>query len=129
MEAKFSIPFTVAAGLVNGKVTQAEFTRELLDNPQIRYLATHTVVNADPLFTSRYPKRWGSRTALYMKDGTVKTIQVDDMSGSTASPLTEKQECDKFMGLASAAFPQERCEALMNSILRAEELLLLPVLA
>ena len=129
VEAKFSIPFTVAAGLINGKVTQAEFTPTLLENPLVRYLATHTAVNADPEFTARYPKRWGSRTTLYMKDGSVKTIQIDDMSGSTASPLTEKQERDKFIGLASAAFPRERCEELMNAILRAEELPLLPVLA
>ena len=129
VEAKFSIPYTVAAALIRGRVTQGEFTMDLISDPLVRYLATHTTVQADPLFTGRYPKRWGSRTTLHMKDGGTRVIQIDDMSGSTAAPLTEKQEMDKFMGLASAAFSEERCGQLMRDILRVDELQTLPVLA
>ena len=129
VEAKFSIPFTVAVALTKGKVSQGEFCSSMLADSLVRYLATHTVVQADPLFTARYPKRWGSRTTLHMKDGSVHSVQIDDMSGSTAVPLTEKQELDKFMGLASAAFPEARCQALMKAILQIESLAQLPPMA
>ena len=128
VEAKFSIPFTVAAGLTRGKVTQGEFTDAVLADPEVQRLAKHTAVLPDKMFTERYPKRWGSRTTLYMRDGTEKAVQIDDMSGSARVPLSERQEKDKFMGLAAAAFPEERCRALMEQILAIDDLSELPEL-
>ena len=126
VEAKFSIAYTVACGLVLGRVTQGEFTQRVLDNPLIRYLAEHTVVRADEQFTARYPGRWGSRTTLLMKDASSRCIQIDDMSGSTRVPLSEKQEKDKFLGLAGAVFDEDEARRLMNDILRIDELERLP---
>ncbi len=119
-EAKFSIAFTCALALVKGRVTNSDFTQASLDDPLIKYIAQRTSVVADEMFTRRYPKRWGSRMTVTLRDGSRHVCQIDDMSGSTAVPLSEKQERDKFIGLVEGTFSPERTELLITQILNVE---------
>ena len=48
------------------------------------------------------------------------------MSGSEKNPLSEKQETDKFIGLAGAVYQDERRERLMKTILSLETCSRLP---
>ena len=77
-------------------------------------------------FTKRYPGQWGSRMTITRKDGTTIQKQVDDMSGSEKNPLSEKQETDKFTGLAGTVYRDERRERLMETILSLETCSRLP---
>lgn len=126
VEAKFSIPFACAAAFARGRVTRGEFSRELLDDPQVRRVAESTSVRADGLFTRRYPRRWGSRMTVTLSNGETAVCQVDDMSGSVASPLSPQRERDKFLDLAVPPLGRERAEALMDAVLRLETLDRLP---
>lgn len=126
VEAKFSIQFTCAAAFVRGRVSLGEFCREVLDDPLVRRIAGATKVVSDPLFTRRYPERWGSRMTVTLKDGQKLVCQVDDMSGSVAVPLSPKQERDKFLGLAASSMDQKRAGALLDAVMRVETLERLP---
>lgn len=126
VEAKFSIPFTCAAAFVCGRVTQGEFCTEVLNNPLVRRIAHATRVVSNELFTQRYPKRWGSRMTVTLKNGGTYVCQIDDMSGSVAVPLSPKQETDKFAGLAEAVLGAEKSQTLARDILRIETLSKLP---
>ena len=128
VEAKFSIPYTCAAAFVRGKVTQSEFKGSILNDKMIKRLASHTQVVANELFTARYPKRWGSRMTVVLKDGTRKICQIDDMSGSILMPMTRKQEQQKFMGLSNEIFNKQRATELMKDILKIDTLTHLPKL-
>lgn len=127
-QAKFSIGYTAAAALVFGKVTRKEFSPQAMENPMVKRLAERTEVRECGEFSRRYPGRWGSRMTIFMKDGTEKAIQIDDMSGSVSCPLSEKQEKDKFYSLACEAFKRESQEALLDAILHVEELIRVPEL-
>lgn len=129
VEAKFSIPFTCAAAFVCGRVSLSEFTTDVLDNPQIRRIARSTKVISDPLFTQRYPKRWGSRMTVVLNGGQKLVCQIDDMSGSVAVPLLPRQERDKFIGLAVPTLGEKRAETLMEDILNIDGMEKLPNLA
>ena len=122
VEAKFSIPYTVAAALVRGNVSLAEFAPEVIGDPLIQSLANRVQVTADPLFTGRYPDRWGCRVRLIDKDGSELAVQVDDMSGSVAKPLTEEQEKRKFEGLAGEGIGADRSRKLLRTIMEIEKL-------
>lgn len=126
VEAKFSIPYTVAAALVRGNVSLAEFTPEAIGDPLIRKIAGNVQVKADPLFTQRYPSRWGCRLRLTTKDGAELTEQVDDMSGSVARPLTEEQEKRKFRGLAGEGMEEWEVAQLLSTILMIDRVEKLP---
>ena len=128
-EAKFSIAFTCAAAMVYGRVTSSEFTQAVLENPTVRFIAENTNVVSDPMFTARYPKRWGSRMTVTLKDGSVHVCQIDDISGSPAAPLTPEQEKNKFCGLVSPVLGYERTAELTEKILNIDKLEVLPDLA
>lgn len=57
------------------------------DTPQIRDLAAHVVVRADPALTARYPSHWGGAVRVSWADGSVTAREVADASGSSARPL------------------------------------------
>lgn len=125
-EAKFSIAFTCAAAMVYGRVTNSEFTQDVLDNPLIRFIAENTDVVSDEMFTERYPKRWGSRMTVTLKDGSIHVCQTDDISGSPAVPLTPEQEKDKFAGLVSPIFGKIRTAELTEQLLSIDKMASLP---
>ena len=125
VEAKFSIPFTCAAAFVRGHVGLSEFTREVLENPRIQHIAQATTVREAPLFSRRYPDRWGSRITVTLTDGTSRVCQVDDMSGSVAKPLTARQEEEKFRSLAGA-WDCRRAEELLHTVMCLEQQKSLP---
>lgn len=127
-QAKFSIAYTAAAALVFGRVTRGEFSRQAMENPEIRRLVSCTEVKECKVFSSRYPRQWGSRMTIFMKDGTKKQKQIDDMSGSVLCPLSETQERDKFYSLAGECFDQERQNTLLDEILHVDQLLQIPEL-
>lgn len=128
VEAKFSIPYTVAAALVRGRVSLAEFKKEVLEDPQVRRLAGVTRVVSKPLFDKRYPSRWGSRLTITCKSGDVLVKQIDDMSGSRACPLTEEQEFVKFKALAAEVMDSRGGDRLAAQILEIEGMAQLPEL-
>ena len=122
VEAKFSIPFTCAAAFVRGRVSRGEFCRELLEDDQVSRIARATRVVADPLFTQRYPKRWGSRMTVALTDGTRRVCQIDDMSGSVAVPLSPRQELDKFQGLVEPLLGPDGARKLADAVLGVDTL-------
>lgn len=126
VEAKFSIPYTVAAALVSGKVTQKEFTEGALEDGSARELAGKVSVVSDPLFSARYPGRWGCRMTVRFPGGRELVKQIDDMSGSIRCPLTEQQERTKFEDLAKEAMPAEAVERLIQQIMGIEAARRLP---
>lgn len=128
VEAKFSIPYTVAAALVRGRVSLAEFNKDVLEDSQVRAIAALTTVVSSPLFSERYPARWGCRLKITCKNGEVLEQQIDDMSGSRARPLTEEQELGKFKALAAEALDGRGGERLAAQILEMEGLARLPVI-
>lgn len=128
-EAKFSIPYTCAVAMIYGKVTGSEFTQPVLDDPMVRFIAENTDVVADKMFSERYPKRWGSRMTVTLKDGSVHVCQIDDISGSPAAPLTREQEKSKFAGLVSPVLGTKRMEELSEKLLCIDKLERLPDLA
>ena len=115
--------------MVYGRVTSSEFTQAVLENPTVRFIAENTNVVSDPMFTARYPKRWGSRMTVTLKDGSVHVCQIDDISGSPAAPLTPEQEKNKFCGLVSPVLGYERTAELTEKILNIDKLEVLPDLA
>jgi hypothetical protein len=64
-----------------------------------------------------------------LESGEALTCQIDDMSGSVASPLPPERERDKFLDLTVPSLGRERAEALLEDLARLERLERLPDLA
>lgn len=117
LDAKFSIPYTVAAAFLYGRVSLTEFEPQVVENPAVQALLEKVMVTADERFTSQYPKHWGCAMKVTMKDGYVHSYEISDPSGSIARPLTREQAMDKartFLAVAYAGHENEIMEQILG---------------
>ena len=111
LEGKFSLPYAIAASVLDGKFSLWSFSDEAVRRPQIAALyeqidahETATSRGDDPLFDKRSS---GSRgfveVEVHMKDGRKDQIRVDVPPGSPARELTWDELQAKFMDCAKQA--------------------------
>lgn len=77
LEAKMSLQYSVAAVLVTGEVSEANY--RLLDHPEILRLAGATTVETDTDFTAAYPARQGARVIATLRDGREVVAELPDV--------------------------------------------------
>jgi 2-methylcitrate dehydratase PrpD len=101
IDAKFSLPFTVATALITGAVTLDSFASAALGNDEVRELARRATFLQRP--------DWGVDRAVSgavqvtAKDGRVLHRQVLDPRGSPARPLADEALAAKFVDCAGRA--------------------------
>lgn len=102
-QAQYSLPFTLAAFLVNGKVGPAEIGGQALTDPQILRLSRAVRLIDDPDHSAKFPaERWADLT-LTLKDGRVLRSEPAQAHGNADNPLTDDEISGKFHSLMSAA--------------------------
>jgi 2-methylcitrate dehydratase len=95
-----SMPYLVAAALLDGEITERQFTPERIQRSEVRGLMARTRVVEDPSLTALYPN--GIPTILEIKEtsGRVRSARLDFPPGHHRNPLTDAQIDGKFMRMA-----------------------------
>jgi 2-methylcitrate dehydratase PrpD len=108
MEARFSMPYVLAVGALDGDFGMAAFTDEAVARPEIRGLMERTAAVEDPACSPDDP-RGMSRSAgtrghvvvtVELVDGSVHERVVETPPGSPDRPLTLEQLAEKFNSCA-----------------------------
>lgn len=121
IDAKFSLPFTIALALVKGDVDLDSFSDEWRSNPDVLKLASRV----------SYHRRedWGRERAtsgavtLLLSDGRQFRSEIESALGSPARPLSDDQLCSKFIACAERArrpINREKADDLARRILNLE---------
>lgn len=105
LDAKFSLPYTLAGALLFGKVDQDLFTGEKVADPALKQLLERIHVSEDPELTAAYPAHWSCRVKVYLKDGRVLEQFIEDPTGSYRRPLSEEAALQKAVGLLQHVYP------------------------
>lgn len=88
-QARFSIPYTVAAAIIDGEITLKQFDEAHLALEPLRSLMHRVEVQTDDVLTELYPDHWGSRLNIFLKDGfNCNQLELDSF-GSVSKPLDE----------------------------------------
>ena len=101
IDAKFSLPFTVATALLRGKVTLDSFTASALEDPEVLAVAARVE------FLQRAD--WGrgqavcGAVALHLQGGRQQRIEIEVPQGSPARPLDDASLVAKFVDCAGRA--------------------------
>lgn len=124
LQAKMSIPYTVAAALLTGAVAEANFER--LDDPRLQRLLACTVLEVDPQFTAAFPQRQGAQVEVQLADGSRHAQHLDDVVHATPDAVrarfrTAATDC---LGAAAAA----RIEACLEGLASSPDAAQLPAL-
>lgn len=115
---KFSTPYCVAVGFLDGSAGLAAFTDEKVHEPQLKSLASKVSYVVDP--ANPYPDRFTGHLRATLKDGTVHEIRRDNMRGGAHDPLPRKEFEAKFTGnMLYGGFSKTQAEAFRKAAAEA----------
>jgi 2-methylcitrate dehydratase PrpD len=112
--ARWSLPITVAARILNGKVGLETF--ESLPSPEIRGLALK--VRWEPLPEARFPERFEAVVECETKAGKKVSVRIDDVDGNHSRPPSEDRVLEKFRANAARTLSAQGVEALVAAAQR-----------
>ncbi|MDZ4831583.1 MAG: MmgE/PrpD family protein [Phycisphaerae bacterium] len=119
--ADHSLPYCMAAGLVDGMVTPLQFREErVLDKALIPVMDKVKVVANDE-FEALFPKFQPSRVTITTTGGKSFTKRVDVPKGDPRDPMTEAEIGVKFHALGDGVIGRDRCTKLAEAILKLDE--------
>lgn len=104
IDAKFSLPFTVALALVDGVVGLGSFAPGRLSRPDLLAVARKVTFHPEPAWDT--PGRMTSgRLTLRYADGRERTLEVARPPGGPDAPMSTEQLVAKFLDCAAHAAP------------------------
>ena len=106
--ARWSLPITVAAQLVEGKVDLATFEKPASD--AVRSLARR--ISWQPLSGARFPERFEAELCCETKAGNSETVRIDDVFGNHTRPPGSAAVLAKFRSNATRSLKSDALSAL-----------------
>jgi 2-methylcitrate dehydratase len=123
--ADHSIPYVVAAALLDGTVTPRQFDDAHLRSPELRALLGKIEVLSNDEFTRAYeklPVEHRTRVSVLMRGGERFTGEAGGDKGDLAEPKTDAQITQKFLALANDFLGAGRAEAILGRLWKLEGL-------
>jgi 2-methylcitrate dehydratase len=122
--ADHSIPYGVAAAILDGTVTPSSFDDAHLCDPRLQALMAKVEVVVNDEFTAAYeqhPVVHRSRATVLMKDGKRLVGEAGGDESDLSSPMTDAQVTDKFTRVAVPMLGAKRTEALLERLWQLED--------
>src|SRR5690606_23639490 len=87
IDAKFSLPFTVALALVDGAVELASFAPDRLGRPEVLAVARKVTFHPEPTWATP-PRMTSGRLTLRYADGRQRTLEIIRPPGGPDAPIS-----------------------------------------
>src|SRR5207237_717700 len=100
--ADHSLPYIMAAVLVDGRFSEAMFSAERLCDPRTLAMADRIAINENQELTKQYPQRLPCRLEITLKNGERKVATCEYPRGHHKNPMSDAELTGKFRGLAGA---------------------------
>ena len=119
--ADHSLPYVIAAALVERKVTPVQFTMEKIMDPKIRAQLKKVEVVADPEIEKVFPALQRVIVHMTTTDGRTFSKQLDFPKGDPRNPLTDQEVEEKFGALAEGVLSTGAQKKLKEAIWNLED--------
>lgn len=111
--AKFSGPYCIAVGLVDGDAGLAQFTDARISDPALQALTDKISFEIDP--ENEYPRNYTGHIAATLRDGSVVEAFQPHLRGGTHEPMTRDQITAKARAnLAYGGMAPDRADAVID---------------
>ena len=120
--ADHSIPYCVAAALLDGGITSQSFTSARMRDPRLNALIERTTMRENPGFTRAHPAEWPCRIELTLREGKRKTAEARYFKGHAKRPLSDKEIERKFRALAEPLLGRSGADAVLATAWRLDKL-------
>ncbi|WP_407187776.1 MmgE/PrpD family protein [Bradyrhizobium centrosematis] len=115
LQAKMSIPFSVAATLARGEIEEENYSE--LDDAEIIRLVAITDLKADPGFTAAFPGKQGADVTVHLRSGRTIRHALPDVIAATPSEIRAR-----FRAAAARVLGGDRAHRLEQLIDDCEQL-------
>lgn len=123
--ADHSIPYVVAATLIDKRLTPASFGDARLRDPRLRALLPKIEVVADDAFTAAYervPVVHGTRVQVQLRDGGAIVGEAGGDKGDLSQPKTDGEIADKFLALTEGVLGAQRANRALEALWQLESM-------
>jgi 2-methylcitrate dehydratase len=120
--ADHSLPYVIAAALVDRQVTPAQFSMEKIMDPKIRAQLRKVEVVADPEIEKAFPALQRAVVTITTDDGRSFTKALDFPKGDPRNPLTDQEVEEKFSALAAGVLSKAAQKKVKEAIWNLENL-------
>jgi 2-methylcitrate dehydratase len=119
--ADHSVPFCVAAALLDGALTSRTFDSERFLDEDVIELMAKVTLREDPAFTKQYPAKWNCRLVAETVTGVRHEVHVAYPKGHPENPFSDTEVEEKFIRLAEPSLGMSRCRVFIDWAWRLEE--------
>lgn len=120
--ADHSIPYMVAAALIDGDFTVASFRQQLIDDPRLHRLMGKMSVRETAEFTAAYPVEMPCRIEITTKAGQRKVAYTRHAKGHRKNPLSDAELEARFRQLAGELLDSRQTAAILAKLWRLDEI-------
>jgi len=120
--ADHSIPYCVAAALIDGRVTEKTFSGARIRDKRIANLIERTTIRENADFNRVYPAEWPCRIEFRTRGGATTGAETRYFKGHVKNPLTDAEIEAKFRALAAHALAPAQIDKLLATAWRLEKL-------
>jgi len=119
--ADHSLPYVIAAALVERQVTPVQFTMEKIMDAKIRAQLKKVEVVADPEIEKVFPALQRAIVNITTKDGRMLSKQLDFPKGDPRNPLTDQEVEEKFAALAEGVLSNQAQKKVKEAVWNLEK--------
>ena len=120
--ADHSLPYVIAAALVDRQVTPAQFTMQKILNPRIREQLQKVEVVADPEIEKLFPALQRVIVQINTRDGRSFSKQLDFPKGDPRNRLTDLDIEEKFAALADGVLSSDTQKKVKDAVWNLEHI-------
>ena len=119
--ADHSLPYVIAAAIVDRQVTPAQFEMSRIMHPTVRAQLKKVEVVADPEIEKVFPALQRVVVNITTQDGRTLTKQLDYPKGDPRNPLSDQEIEEKFSALAEGVLSASAQKKLKDAIWSLEK--------
>lgn len=119
-DAKFSLPFSLAAMLVHGDVNVQSYTPEAIGDPEV--LAVASKVRYETRAFPTYPTGYPCEVFIETTQGESLSLRMDFHRGGPELPMSEGEVVEKFRANAGLVLEESQTSLVVQEVLSLHEL-------
>ncbi|HZQ71123.1 MAG TPA: MmgE/PrpD family protein [Terriglobales bacterium] len=119
--ADHSLPYVIAAAIVDRQVTPVQFEMKKIMDPTIRAQLKKVEVVADPEIEKVFPALQRVIVNITTNDGATFSKQLDYPKGDPRNPLSDQEITEKFAALAEGVLSERAQKKLTDAIWNLEK--------
>jgi 2-methylcitrate dehydratase len=120
-EADHSLPYMLAAALLDGEVEPEQYAPDRIAAPDIQRLLRKVTITPKPSLSARFPQHLPAEIEVEFEDGSVISARRDDYHGFHTDPFDWTTARSKFDRVSRAFTTPRQREALADAISTLDE--------